>query len=523
MGIFDYKHDKKIEFKKVSNTGFLEEDTPSIIIPEETVKETTNVISDQNELINLIKSEFNNKSIALNPLFDNELLSDLEVFQDFLNTFIPGISKYTTGDNNGTKTVNLSSLVDARDYLINEFGFSPDEVLDNNLDAKQLYYSDFNIKENGKIYKNGEVIFDPSEPCENFITQIDFEKMLVTIAPGIIIPFAYLLNYNNNPTNFTDDSFNTDAEVLTIDPYDNPFFNNLIKDNALVTNKDLVTLNFSNGDLTTDTLFKSVGVNNYGDLLKNFILNPTINSDNSTADSITVCKLKDINFLYLLLLLILGGGEEGVAPLSTTAQQTISFSASGCSGGTWNVYHPLMYTTAKQQGVKKSILQFIEPLTNAVKSWNIPKLQFTILGYDIKVFPGLCILGYLERMVIEAQAKISAEIRKAFTCTITYYKPTVNSSGAGIDLSTGTTTSYSSNNSNTAFNTAVSNNDETIQRNGSAVDAIASVITSGTYNKTVPTTVTTSENVVDFVVDDPVVYKAGTTEIVTSTTPKFGG
>ena len=480
MGIFDYKHSKKEAFKKIE-TSEVEEKKEIIeglpdslfVVPEETA-------SEKSLLVNGFKQIFNDKSIVLNPLFDSDLESSLGIFENFINSHVLDLEPYKKNLKDGTNKVSLRAFIDARDYLINEFGETPKDLLDVNLDinGNNVNYRNLTIKNNGKIYKSNEIIFDPTEPCDASVKEIDFEKMSVTLEPGLIMPFSYLLGVTEELTNKEDPTLSESSSELLLDPKNNSFFNELVTKNTKLKNKKIKKLDFSE-KLTADELFKVVGITDYESKLKAFVLNPLLHRDVNLNEGITVCNLKEVNYMYLLLLVILGGGKEGTFPVGSKGSQIVTSKNKGCSKVDVNTYHPLLWSNSKKQGVPISVLQLLAPVVNLLKGVNIPSVEF--MGF--RVFRGICVLGNLHIGLIKFQGVISKKIRDAFKCEIKLTQPQINSDGFGFSLETKKTEQFTEKNPVKDFigftNKKSATGEPMVNKDGSVLDSIIDAMSNG--------------------------------------------
>ena len=484
MGIFDYKHSKKEAFKKIETSEIeekkeIEEGLPDslFVVPEETT-------SEKSLLVKGFKQIFNDKSIVLNPLFDSDLESSLGIFENFINSHFLDLEPYKKNLKNGTSKVSLRAFIDARDYLINEFGETPKDLLDVNLDinGNNVDYRNLTIKNNGKIYKSNEVIFDPTEPCDSSVKEIDFEKMSVTLDPGLIIPFSYLLGVTEELTNkkdpSSDSALSESNTELLLDPKNNAFFNELVTKNTKLKNKKIKKLDFSE-KLTADELFKTVGIIDYENKLKSFVLNPLLHRDVNLDEGITVCNLKEVNFMYLLLLVILGGGKEGVFPVGSRNSQIVTSDNRGCSRVDVNTYHPLLWSNSRKQGVPISALQLLAPVVNLLKRVNIPSVEF--MGF--RVFRGICVLGNLHIGLVKFQGELSKKIRDAFKCEIKLTQPRINSDGFGFSLETKKTEFFKEKNPVNDFisltNKKSATGEPMVDKDGSVLDSIITAMANG--------------------------------------------
>ena len=306
--------------------------------------------------------------------------------------------------------------------------------------------------------------------------------MSVTLDPGLIIPFSYLLGVTEELTNKKDPSSDSTLSEsnteLLLDPKNNAFFNELVTKNTKLKNKKIKKLDFSE-KLTADELFKTVGIIDYESKLKAFVLNPLLHRDVNLNEGITVCNLKEVNYMYLLLLVILGGGKEGVFPVGSKNSQVVTSNNSGCSRVDVNTYHPLLWSNSKKQGVPISALQLLAPVVNLLKGVNIPAVEF--MGF--RVFRGLCVLGNLHIGFIKFQGELSKKIRDAFKCEIKLTQPQINNDGFGFSLETKKTELFKEKNPVKDFvgytNKKSATGEPMVDKDGSVLDSIIATMSNG--------------------------------------------
>lgn len=496
MSLLKYKHEKLETKEKIKNSKVIFKNEENFGDDFYDNNENDSAFDEGAFSVELLKNTFNSISKPINFVFENDLLSDLTIFEDFIKSHYPDLKNYIQEGSTGEKEVSLRALIDLKDYLLNEFGDTATDLLDPEYDfnGKNLNYSEFSIKNNGKIYKNNNIVFDPTEPCQAKVKEINFENFSVTLEPGLIIPFSYILKETREIDNVKIDSLlDSGSYIKDLDYKNNDFYKNLILDNKNITDKNVKKISFS-GDITADELFKTVGVYDYSDDLKRFVLSPELHKDLDKIEGITVCNLKDINFIYLLMLLLIGGGEEGVRPATRSSSQTIRSALSGCSALEVNNFHPMLWTNTKKQGLKRSALQFIMPYIDLVKGFNIRPIKVPILG---KVFDGICILGNLEKVVYNFQANISKKIREAFKCEIKYTSPKLTPNGYGLSLETETVSKFTENNPVKSFISRTNSKAETgVVKEGSVIDAIVEVMANKQYPLNYVEPENSSENIV---------------------------
>ena len=155
---------------------------------------------------------------------------------------------------------------------------------------------------------------------------------------------------------------------------------------------------------------------------------------NTPGKELGLCNFKDIPYGELSSLLLWGGGEKGIKPLSsgvisnkdiifapdgtakyTNVNSTVKIKRNGCNERTYKTGHVCMWTSSNRLGLRRSIIQYIYSFCSAIGLFNanIPRL----LGFKkIKIFGGLCIGGLLERVLCSWQEKLSKRINEMFQC-----------------------------------------------------------------------------------------------------------
>lgn len=166
-----------------------------------------------------------------------------------------------------------------------------------------------------------------------------------------------------------------------------------------------------------------------------------------TNEALGVCNFKDIPYAKLNSLLFWGGGERGVKPLSSRtisdkdiafapdgtvyysgANSTVSTRRPGCKSKTFKTGHVCMYSDNNKMGLKTSIIQYLHKFGSmcGIFNANIPPL----VGFKrFKVFPGLCIGGLLEILLMGWQERISKQINDMFQCIPAKYPYDASQSG----------------------------------------------------------------------------------------------
>ena len=428
------------ELSKIEENNFLEK--PNIKTEIEKVKELE-------EKLKLAKKEIKNEmlkeSIKAEPFFDEEFLKHLENLNDFFSTYIPNFPKYYVDGK-----INPRAFFDAKSLLENEFPVSTDEILNSSTTETGIMKPDkfnfengYTIDSDGNVYDaNRNIIFHSNLENEK-IKFLDLLNNKAITTNGIRIEL---------PENFIEDYFVDTSDTLNdlINEIENPNIKKevQIKQNEYINPKTVKEkiakfkeeskkypkeienlLNFNNTfasyyghpityedkyliEFPVDNLYLS---DIYTDIEKiNFV--DEIKQYNTPGKELGVCNFKDIPYGELSSLLLWGGGEKGIKPLSssvlsnkdiifakdgtakyTNINSTIKIKRNGCSERTYKTGHVCMWTSKNKLGLKRSIIQYIYSFCSLVGLFhaNIPRL----LGFKkIKIFGGLCIGGLLERI-----------------------------------------------------------------------------------------------------------------------------
>ena len=446
------------ELSKIEENDFLEK--PNIKTEIEKAKELEEKLKLAKKEI---KSEMLNETIKAEPFFDDEFLKHLENLNDFFSTYIPNFPKYYVDGK-----VNPRAFFDAKSLLENEFPVSTDEIINSSTTEtgvmkpeKFNFENGYTIDSDGNVYDaNRNIIFHSNLENEK-IKFLDLLNNKAITTKGIRIEL---------PKNFIDDYFVDISKILNeltneienpnikkeIQIKQNEYLNpitikeqiNKFKEEAKKYPKDIENLlNFNNTFATyhghpityenkymveflVDNLYLS---DIYTDVEKiNFV--DEIKQYNTPGKELGICNFKDIPYGELSSLLLWGGGEKGVKPLSsgvltnkdiifandgtakyTNINSTIKIKRNGCSERTYKTGHVCMWTSKNRLGLKRSIIQYIYRFCSAIGLFhaNIPRL----LGFKkIKIFGGLCIGGLLERVLCAWQERISKKINDMFQC-----------------------------------------------------------------------------------------------------------
>ncbi|AVQ21484.1 TypeIII-RM-meth domain-containing protein [Fusobacterium necrophorum subsp. funduliforme] len=409
------------------------------------------------KVVEHLKKKILDEDIAIDPFFDEELLKHLDNLHNFISSYIPNYPKYY--DKN---KINPKAFLDARDLLMNEFPVSVDEILHTPQSKtgiirpdKMNFENGFTVDFDGNVYNpNRKIIFNSNLTGEK-VKFIDPLNNKVTTENGIRIelPEDFLDNYFDDVEKIIKENDMTSNELKknhkeVINPKN-------VKDRVkeIQTYVKLHPKKIEDIEIKKDTyaVYKGYPItfqekylielpleNVYlGDLLElkeKVSMVDEIKQYNTKEKELGICNFKDIPYAKLTSLLLWGGGERGVKPLSSSpitdkdivfapngtvkysgTQSTISISRNGCSRRTYRTGHVCMWTSSNQLGVKRSLIQYIYRFCASIGLFNanIPRL----MGYKrIRIFGGLCIGGLLERALCAWQERISEKINDLFQC-----------------------------------------------------------------------------------------------------------
>ena len=355
------------------------------------------VIKKQQELKSMLEDKISKYTINdINPFFDKELLDALDILYSFISELNPEAKPYYEIVD-GKANINMGAYIDAREYLVNEFAVDPNTIRYNTskdgiVNLKKIYLKDgYSIDRAGIIKQNDNIVMNPYQ--NPVISVIDFNKKILVVRPGV----------------FVDVSKNIDkiAEKLY---YDNPYIDNKTSPDKIIT------------DISTQEFEELTGIDITDDIKDS--------ATYSDETDMSYCNWGTINYLWLLFLIIVGGGTSGESPLSKEDGGYVTWDCSGThSGKKVKTGHPWMYTTSKPVGMRKSILQILcqnfGSIFKANINWHIKILKHKI-GLE------LCIGGWLEYGLFKAQAWFSKELSELVCKTKT---STINSAGnKGVDL-----------------------------------------------------------------------------------------
>lgn len=434
MSLLKYKHEKIETKEKVKNSKIVFNKTNNFEVDISFDDSLKDSFDELNLAKTLLSSSFENSFIKLNSVFDSELINDLNLLKSFF-------------EDSGEKFDFLTSLGNDDLYFDLKLELLPflfDELRNNYLFENSLSEALFSIKEkniieegyilrdNGIIKKDGNVVFDPNDAAKIIIKSVDFEELIVIAEPGINIPFYFF--EDSGGSSFKGHDFFFDSSLpLEYKILESSVYRNLVLENNNISDKKIKKINFNNSKITLEDFSFFINPINVSENIKRMVLDSEQFDKNELA-SYEECKTKEINFLKLLLLLLLGGGYENLAPLNKISG-TINSSESVCDIDSFDNSHKMMWSKNKKQGLKISILQILNSYFKLYYGFNIkrlvvrPCIKIKIFKkriqkcWTIQIFPGICLFGGIEKVLLKYQNKISAEINEMFSCTKVYLKP----------------------------------------------------------------------------------------------------
>ena len=439
MGLFDYKHNKKDVFKNNLTNDVLGR-SPEFVIPPENIPEEDFTNEKIINLISGLTEIFASKNFKLNSSFDSDLINDVKIFTTNLNEIVPEFSGYFSGIE-GTNDFNVSgsvlrdSILFLKDSLFSDY---PELELLKESNLLKINSKDYTVTDTGLIYKENQLVFDIKTSEFSKISQIDFKNKNVVFFPGIIIPFSVLFTDENNDDKTSKLSIETDDEGGDYDNNnyaaiaDSKLYEALILSNNNLSDKKVDFITFSSGDLNFSDLSVFLDTSDASENVSKYFVSPNSMQNSSEVASYENCISNKINFMYLLLLIILGGGKEGTSPIPRKGQNAYN---DNCDREAYNNWHPMLWSSSGKKGIPFSILQYYFFVLSPFFGINIDKwvvkicIRIKIFRKKIEkcwswtIFEGWCICGHLEKSILKYQSKISDEIRRMFSCNKVYYKP----------------------------------------------------------------------------------------------------
>lgn len=483
MKFFDeYKNNELLKDKY--STNIIKEDIPSNIEEDkqDSIKENEEKIKETLENIDKIKNELKkeilNEKTKGDSFFDEDIFKNLDILHSFISNYINDYPKYYDEQGN----INAKAFLDAREMLKHELPLTAEQIIhtpttvtgvtnDNKMNFENGYQVDFV----GNVYNpNNEMIFTHDEPYQK-VEYIDIlnEKIITDSGIRIDMPNNFIDDFimnNENISNSIKDRINKWKDKVN---NSNGNVNNPIISSNSNGNVNGGNIGGDNNGTSSSTSSSSSNIfgtvngviidENNKDMMKLPLDNVYVGDifeDMSdiqlveqmrryqvTNEALGVCNFKDIPYAKLNSLLFWGGGERGVKPLSSRtisdkdiafapdgtvyysgANSTVSTRRPGCKSKTFKTGHVCMYSDNNKMGLKTSIIQYLHKFGSmcGIFNANIPPL----VGFKrFKVFPGLCIGGLLEILLMGWQERISKQINDMFQCIPAKYPYDASQSG----------------------------------------------------------------------------------------------
>lgn len=469
MKFFDeYKNNDLLQDKY--STNIIKDELPSNIETikdpiqdnEDKIKET---LSNIEKIKDKVKSDLKNEKTKGDSFFDEEIFKNLDILHNFVSSYIKDYPKYYDDKGN----IDAKAFLDARELLKHELPLTAEEIIHTPTtvtgvtnDTKMNFENGYQVDFVGNVYNpNNEMIFTHDEPYQK-IKYIDILNKKIITDSGIRIdmPNHFIDDFIMSNENISDSvknriikwqdkvnnsTGNVNSNIITSNGTNNNNTSHLSSNNIYGTvngiiideqNKDMMELPLENvyiGDVFED--------------MSDIQLVEQMRRYQVTNEALGICNFKDIPYAKLNSLLFWGGGEKGVKPLSSRSisdkdisfasngtvyysgsNSTVSTRRPGCMSKTFKTGHVCMYSDSNKMGLKTSIIQYLHKFGNmcGVFNANIPPL----IGFKrFKVFPGLCIGGLLEILLMGWQERISKQINDMFQCIPAKYPYDASQSG----------------------------------------------------------------------------------------------
>lgn len=392
-----------------------------------------------------------NKSIKINPQLSPKLIESLQLLQSTIQTYIPAYPSYLKQNDDGTYSVPLGAIVDAKkllknENLVNYFDYAEDFIPGVPYEVYELGEG-YSVTSFGSIYDGNTRVFSPKRLNEAYVDLVDFKNDIVSIrlkyeslmqqGLSVRLPSSVLgIDLNKLRSKVTEFLINDEfIEFITTDPND---------PNA-VTVDDLIN--------------ESGGTNGDGSDIAQELTSKTYLTAQVVTEETSPNKR---NYLHLLFLLLLGGGSIGVAPLPNANDKCAKYdkpsrngisvlkrkdypSDGHCHPKSYYTYHPKMYSASNPSGSKTSIFQIVYRILSSMGVFNLNlnksyiyigfKVSKWRVGKDWDTTDGISIGGALETSICRLQEKVSEEISSYFS-TRTYIRlPVLNDKGHGFCFS----------------------------------------------------------------------------------------
>lgn len=452
---------KKIKNNSIEKSKFSKNVAKQLEKDLDLTPESTSIIDDNkwqetynnvNETINYVKDKINKEDIPFDNYFDSDIKKHLDIMHNYISKYVPNYPSYYNGNK-----ISGKAYLDARDIIKHEFPITPDQIKESEdtisgiiNDTKLNFDNGFSVDSVGNVYDpNGNIIFKPKEPSQK-VSFVDLLNKKVITENGIRVELPgdfinkNVINNENVSQKFKDrlielidkiennkstwkPGSSGDLELDINGGYKGDSSNVIIGQvgGIYIEEKDKIFMEMPLEDTFIGDIFGDETNIDFIDQVKKYKME---------TNSFTTCNFKEVPYSELQSLMFWGGGERGVKPLASNeisdkdiifkpdgtvlysgTNSTVKTKRSGCPSKTFKTGHLMMYSTDNKVGLKRSMIQYIYNFCASIGIFNanIPKL----IGFKkFKVFPGLCIGGLLELILMSWQERVSTRINELFQC-----------------------------------------------------------------------------------------------------------
>ena len=469
MDLFSYKH-RDIDLQKEHRITI---EKPEEIIKNDEIKEQVDkeiqdtkdildeLINKNEQLSNIIKNQIAHSTlVGMNDFFDKSLIDSLDKFHNFMKEFIPGLPPYYTKDENGSVEISLQAYIDAKDYILNEFGFDEKNIVEEfdyngNLNIEKMHFAlDYSITANGNIYQNHDMIFNANDKNKIFVDHIDFKNNIIKFKPGVFINIDKILNKDKlkeeliDKNEFLDEEDKAKIPTITFDREVNfdVFFPEGYNPELPEDKENMKKYQESSKKDVTLQDLEDIARKDEADTLE--AIKKIVIDVRNFPDGIQTCNTNKVNYLWLLFLIIVGGGTERKQPFPQDGSvcghyrkpQRKAIGVGGKSGTgasyskprNYRTGHNKLYNNRNRQGLKISLLQMLIDFLEPFFDINLSILEFKVAKTHIKLLPAIDIGAFIEHCLLKFQEWISKEIRAMQGCDSQYIIPKLKETGEGI-------------------------------------------------------------------------------------------
>lgn len=383
--IFDkIVREKRIEHNRVSENIELKKTIDEVADPIVPKLNYDLLKKKQKDVADKIENSIAKKKIKnVNKYFDSELIKNLDIFYDFMKSLDSSIKPYYSKDEDGKIDVDMRAYLDAKDFLINEFGLDVSNlhrIMNDKgvVNGKKFFITDgYSIDGYGIVRHFDEIVYDPDKAAK--IRYIDYNKEIAVVEPGIYVD---------------------------ISDWKDEVYKKLILENNNITNKNSTASGIITGAIDTDD-FKDITGKDLNSRAADIVRNPEDYMSKSEGDDydINYCNWESLNFLWLMFLIICGGGKAGTMPLSSSEEGEIGWNCQGLSGTTtFKTGHPWMYTESRKLGLPTSLIQMLYSSFSPIYGVNI---NVKIVKWRWK----MCVGGWVEYAILSLQLWFSSKLK----------------------------------------------------------------------------------------------------------------